>query len=125
MRTIIFSSLLLIFSVNVLTAQDSLATSNFIEDEFDNLIESSNNYQGYKVVDYDALIELRDNTKRHVQDLKNELQEEEGVWAALHHRLGVLAIGEAAVIGVSLLDYLTGHIYFIILVAHFGWGTFA
>ena len=79
MRNIIFSSLLLIFSVNVLIAQDSLATSNFIEDEFDNLIESSNNYQGYKVVDYDALIELRDNTKRHVQDLKNELQEEQGI----------------------------------------------
>lgn len=77
MRNIIFSSLLLIFSVNVLTAQDSLATSNFIEDEFDDLIESSNNYQGYKVVDYDALIELRNNTKRHVQDLKNELQEEQ------------------------------------------------
>jgi preprotein translocase subunit SecF len=77
MRNIIFSSLLLIFSVSFLSAQDSLATSNFIEDEFDNLIESSNNYQGYKVVDYDALVELRDNTKRHVQDLKNELQEEQ------------------------------------------------
>lgn len=77
MRNIIFSSLLLIFSISFLTAQDSLATSNFIEDEFDNLIESSNNYQGYKVVDYDALVELRDNTKRHVQDLKNELQEEQ------------------------------------------------
>ncbi|MBZ9630653.1 hypothetical protein LB465_07660 [Salegentibacter sp. LM13S] len=77
MRNIIFSSLLLIFSVSFLSAQDSLATSNFIEDEFDNLIESSNNYQGYKVVDYDALIELRDNTKRHVQELKNELQEEQ------------------------------------------------
>ena len=77
MRNIIFSSLLLIFSVSALTAQDSLATSNFIEDEFDNLIESSNNYQGYKVVDYDALIELRNNTKRHVQDLKNELQQEQ------------------------------------------------
>ena len=77
MRNIIFSSLLLIFSISFLSAQDSLATSHFIEDEFDNLIESSNNYQGYKVVDYDALIELRDNTKRHVQDLKNELQEEQ------------------------------------------------
>jgi septal ring factor EnvC (AmiA/AmiB activator) len=87
MRTIIFSSLLLIFSVNVLTAQDSLATSNFIEDEFDNLIESSNNYQGYKVVDYDALIELRDNTKRHVQDLKNELQEEQSTIASQNEEI--------------------------------------
>lgn len=81
MRNIIFSSLLLIFSVSFISAQDSLATSNFIENEFDNLIESSNNYQGYKVVDYDALIELRDNTKRHVQDLKNELQEEQSTIA--------------------------------------------
>ncbi|SKB41069.1 hypothetical protein SAMN05660776_1051 [Salegentibacter holothuriorum] len=87
MRKIIFSSLLFILSVNVLTAQDSLATSNFIEDEFDNLIESSNNYQGYKVVDYDALIELRDNTKRHVQELKNELQEEQSTIASQNEEI--------------------------------------
>lgn len=78
MRKIIFT-LILISSVGNLFAQDSLATSNFIEDEFDNLIESSNSYQGYKVVDYDALIELRNNTKTHVQKLKNELQEKQGV----------------------------------------------
>ncbi|SHF45479.1 hypothetical protein SAMN05444483_101173 [Salegentibacter echinorum] len=78
MRKIIFS-LILISSAGNLLAQDSLATSNFIEDEFDNLIESSNSYQGYKVVDYDALIELRNNTKTHVQKLKNELQEKQGV----------------------------------------------
>lgn len=78
MRKIIFT-LILISSIGNLFAQDSLATSNFIEDEFDNLIESSNSYQGYKVVDYDALIELRNNTKTHVQKLKNELQEKQGV----------------------------------------------
>lgn len=77
MRNIIFLSLLLIFPVSLIFAQDSLATSNLIEDEFDELIESSNNYQGYKVVDYDALIKLRDNTKRHIQDLKNGLQKEQ------------------------------------------------
>ncbi|HKL34843.1 MAG TPA: hypothetical protein VJ899_00990 [Salegentibacter sp.] len=87
MRNIIFSSLLLIFAVSVLSAQDSLATSNFIEDEFDDLIESSNNYQGYKVVDYDALIELRNNTKRHVQDLKNELQEEQSTIAGQNEEI--------------------------------------
>lgn len=87
MRNIIFSSLLLIFSVSFISAQDSLATSNFIENEFDNLIESSNNYQGYKVVDYDALIELRDNTKRHVQDLKNELQEEQSTIASQNEEI--------------------------------------
>lgn len=90
MRNIIFSSLLLIFSAGALSAQDSLATSNFIEDEFDDLIESSNNYQGYKVVDYDALIELRDNTKRHVQDLKNELQEEQSTIANQNEEIASL-----------------------------------
>lgn len=54
-------------------AQDSLATETPVQDEFTKLIEGSNNYQGYKVVDYDKLIELRNNTREYVNDLKQEI----------------------------------------------------
>lgn len=87
MRKFIFLALIVICSAGNLVAQDSLATSNFIEDEFDNLIESSNDYQGYKVVDYDALIELRNNTKSHVQQLKNELQEKQTTIAGQNNEI--------------------------------------
>ncbi|WP_081212398.1 hypothetical protein [Salegentibacter sediminis] len=54
-------------------AQDSLST-NPVQDEFNELIESSNNYQGYKVVDYDALIRLKNNTNRHFDELRAEIE---------------------------------------------------
>lgn len=56
-----------------LQAQDSLDT-NPVRQEFNELIEGSNNYQGYKVVDYDALVRLRDNTISHVEELRQEIQ---------------------------------------------------
>lgn len=64
---------LLLFSVIQVQAQDSLATETPVQDEFTKLIEESNNYQGYKVVDYDKLIELRNNTRDYVNDLKQEI----------------------------------------------------
>lgn len=68
-------TLLICFSLGFsLSAQtDSTATGNPVQKEFNDLIESSNNYQGYKVVDYDALITLRNNTNQYVQQLKNEI----------------------------------------------------
>lgn len=63
----------LLFSVFQVQAQDSLATETPVQDEFTKLIEGSNNYQGYKVVDYDKLIELRNNTREYVNDLKQEI----------------------------------------------------
>lgn len=69
-----FLSFCIIFIGFQLQAQDTLAKQqNPIEDEFQELIENSNNYQGYKVVDYDKLIRLRNNTKSHIGVLKNEI----------------------------------------------------
>ena len=33
--------------------QDTISSENPVQSQFQDLIESSNNYQGYKVVDYD------------------------------------------------------------------------
>lgn len=54
-------------------AQDSLSAYP-IQDEFNELIESSNNYQGYKVVDYEALVRLKNNTNRHFDELRAEIE---------------------------------------------------
>lgn len=74
MKKTIFT--LLFFSAFFFQAQaqqDTISSENPVQSEFQNLIESSNNYQGYKVVDYDALIELRNNTNQYVQQLKDEI----------------------------------------------------
>ena len=52
---------------------DSLKTETPIQDEFSALIQESNNYQGYKVVDYDKLIELRNTTRNYITELKEEI----------------------------------------------------
>ncbi|MFC6859430.1 hypothetical protein [Zunongwangia atlantica] len=66
---------LLIFTAFTLqsNAQDSISTTNPIQQEFQELIESSNNYQEYKVVNYDDLIDLRDNTNDYIQKLKDQI----------------------------------------------------
>ena len=66
---------LLIFTAFTLksNAQDSISTTNPIQQEFQELIESSNNYQEYKVVNYDDLINLRDNTNDYIQELKDQI----------------------------------------------------
>ena len=66
---------LLIFTAFTLksNAQDSISTTNPIQQEFQELIESSNNYQEYKVVNYDDLIDLRNNTNDYIQELKDQI----------------------------------------------------
>ena len=54
-------------------AQDSILTTNPIQQKFQELIESSNNYQEYKVVNYDELVNLRDNTNDYIQELKDQI----------------------------------------------------
>ncbi|MUP47024.1 hypothetical protein E0K83_14860 [Gramella sp. BOM4] len=60
-----------VFQVNA--QQDSIATQTPVQDEFTKLIEESNNYQGYKVVEYDKLIELRNTTRSYISELKEEI----------------------------------------------------
>lgn len=60
-----------VFQMNGQT--DSLQNNTPIQDEFSALIQESNNYQGYKVVDYDKLIELRNTTRNYITELKEEI----------------------------------------------------
>ncbi|WP_227009071.1 hypothetical protein [Christiangramia fulva] len=64
---------LFVITVMQTRAQDSLATSTPVQDEFTQLIEESNSYKEYKVIDYDKLIQLRNNTRNYISDLKEEI----------------------------------------------------
>ncbi len=64
-------AILAVFQVGA--QQDSISTQTPVQDEFTKLIEESNNYQGYKVVDYDKLIELRNTTRNYITELKEEI----------------------------------------------------
>ena len=66
-----------ILSIFQVQAQDSTSTSNPVKDEFQKLIEESNNYQGYKVVDYNDLRRLQNNTEEYISELKNEITVQE------------------------------------------------
>ncbi|MGY5848466.1 hypothetical protein ACW6QP_13735 [Salegentibacter sp. HM20] len=67
----IYTAVLAIFFTQGILAQES--DQNPVDQEFTNLIESSNNYQGYKVVDYEALVRLKESTNRHIANLESEI----------------------------------------------------
>lgn len=56
-----------------MAAQDSIPNRNPIEQDFTQLIESSNDYQGYKVVDYNELINLKNTAAQHFARLDEEI----------------------------------------------------
>lgn len=56
-----------------INAQDFNSSETPILDGFTNLIEKSNDYQGYKVVDYNDLVTLKKNTVEFIAFLKNEI----------------------------------------------------
>ncbi len=65
--------LLSVFSMTISTAlsQDTNSGLNPVEEDFNNLIETSNDYQGYKVVDYNELVNLRNKISQYY-DTQNE-----------------------------------------------------
>ncbi|MCM4161090.1 hypothetical protein FHG64_14335 [Antarcticibacterium flavum] len=73
MNKVLFLSLACLALSGKMQAQETAATQNPVEDEFTNLIESSNDYQGYKVVDYNELVKLRNNASQHYTRLNEEL----------------------------------------------------
>lgn len=54
-------------------AQDTNSGLNPVEEDFNNLIETSNDYQGYKVVDYKELISLRNRTSEYFNKQNEEV----------------------------------------------------
>ncbi len=69
MKKYIFSTLSLVLMVSASYAQ----TTNPIDEEFSDLIESSNNFKGYKVVDFGELTDLQNKTEDYIGELKNEI----------------------------------------------------
>ncbi|HSI68919.1 MAG TPA: hypothetical protein VK941_01715 [Gillisia sp.] len=73
MNKVLFLSLACLILSGKMEAQETPTSQNPVEDEFTNLIESSNDYQGYKVVDYNELVKLKNNASQHYTRLNEEL----------------------------------------------------
>ncbi|HSP40642.1 MAG TPA: hypothetical protein VLN46_04350 [Gillisia sp.] len=54
-------------------AQDTNSGLDPVEEDFTNLIEKSNDYQGFKVVDYNELINLKNKTGQYFSTLNEEI----------------------------------------------------
>ena len=70
MKNLIFASLFL-FSITTTFAQVTPETT--IDENFQELITSSNNFKGYKVVDTDQLTKLQELTSKRIAELKEEI----------------------------------------------------
>lgn len=70
MKKILFATFIL-FTVNTTVAQTSGETT--IAEKFQELITSSNNFKGYKVVDTEELTTLQELTSNRITELKEEI----------------------------------------------------
>lgn len=70
MKKILFASAFL-FTVTTTVAQTS--TESTIDEKFEELITTSNNFKGYKVVDTDQLTTLQQLTSNRIAELKEEI----------------------------------------------------
>lgn len=71
-KTLFLIFIFLTFTPRI-NAQDFNSSETPILDGFTTLIEKSNDYQGYKVVDYNDLVSLKKNTIEFIAFLKNEI----------------------------------------------------
>lgn len=72
MKKVLFLSLCLALTGNSI-AQDRNTGKNPVDEDFSNLIENSNDYQGYKVVDYNELVNLKNKTAQYFSTLSDEI----------------------------------------------------
>lgn len=73
MNKLLLLGLVILFFTFSGTAQEIEESENPLEDEFTSIIENSNDYQGYKVVDYGDLMKLKTNTANFISTLNNEI----------------------------------------------------
>ncbi|WP_026837906.1 hypothetical protein [Gillisia sp. JM1] len=73
MNKLLLLGLATLFFTFSATAQEIEESENPVEDEFTRIIEGSNDYQGYKVVDYNDLVKLKQNTANFISNLNNEI----------------------------------------------------
>lgn len=73
MNKLLLLGLAILFLSFSATAQEIEESENPVEDEFTRIIEGSNDYQGYKVVDYNDLVKLKQNTANFISNINNEI----------------------------------------------------
>lgn len=66
-------TLVLLLCTTLVFAQENVASKNSIDQQFDQLLENSNNYKQYKVVKRTALIELQNNTRAEIESLEKQI----------------------------------------------------
>lgn len=73
MKKLLFFGILSVALTGNSLAQDTNSGLNPVEEEFANLIEKSNDYQGFKVVDYNELIALKNKTGQYFSTLNEDI----------------------------------------------------
>lgn len=72
-------------------AQDTNSGQNPVEEDFNNLIETSNDYQGFKVVDYNELINLRNRTSQYFNKQNEEIISQQSTLESLQREVDSLS----------------------------------
>lgn len=73
MKKLLFFGILSVALTGNSLAQDTNSGLNPVEEEFTNLIEKSNDYQGYKVIDYNELVALKNKTGQYFSTLNEDI----------------------------------------------------
>lgn len=88
MKKFLFASLLMLCFTSLTFAQTSTETT--IDEKFSELITSSNNFKGYKVVDSDELTRLQQLTSNRISELKEEIAAANKAALAQKEKIGKL-----------------------------------
>lgn len=73
MKKVLFFSFTALALSGTMKAQDTIQQRNPVEEDFNKLIENSNDYQGYKVVDYNELVTLKNKSAQHFSRINEEV----------------------------------------------------
>jgi Skp family chaperone for outer membrane proteins len=88
MKTLFLS--LTIVSCFITQAQNPETTANTIDVQFKNLIEESNDFQEYKVIEQAQINQLRKNTNEHIQKLNKNISSLEASITTKDNKIGSL-----------------------------------
>lgn len=88
MKKFLFASLFVLCFTSLTFAQTSTETT--IDEKFSELITSSNNFKGYKVVDSDELTKLQQLTSNRISELKEEIAAANKAALAQKEKIGKL-----------------------------------
>ncbi|TVZ50956.1 hypothetical protein [Dokdonia sp. Hel_I_53] len=69
------SLILFLFATIISTAQEETSTEKTIDQQFTDVVESSNNYQQFKVIEKTKMTQLQANTKERINSLQAEISD--------------------------------------------------